>query len=147
MPFSHGTRFCTIIGRAELVDDPRFRSNAERVDVGDALDEQVAAWFARHDAGEIHALLDEAGVPVCPIYSMADVFADPHFAARQDIVEVEDPRVGAVPMPSVVPRFSETPGAVRHTGPALGEHNNDVYGDLLGLAVDEREALRADGVI
>ena len=72
-----------MIGRAELVDDPRFRSNAERVDVGDALDEQVAAWFARHDAGEIHALLDEAGVPVCPIYSMADVFADPHFAARQ----------------------------------------------------------------
>jgi crotonobetainyl-CoA:carnitine CoA-transferase CaiB-like acyl-CoA transferase len=136
-----------MIGRPELVEAPRFRSNAERVANIDARDEQVATWFARRDAGEIQAVLDDAGVPVCPIYSMADVFADPHFAARQDIVEVEDPRVGAVPMPNVVPRFSETPGAVRHTGPALGEHNDDVYGGLLGLAVDEREALRAAGVI
>ena len=140
-------RFCSAIGRPDLFDDPRFHSNAERVANIDAVDEQVSAWFAQHDAGEIQAILDEAGVPICPIYSMADVFADPHVVARQDILVVDDPRVGPVPMPNVVPRFSETPGAVRHTGPALGEHNDDVYGDLLGLDADERAALRAEGVI
>ena len=86
-------------------------------------------------------------MPVCPINSMADVFADPHVAAREDVVVVEDPQVGPVPMPNVVPRFSETPGVVRHTGPALGAHNDDVYGGLLGLDQAERDALRADGVI
>jgi formyl-CoA transferase len=140
-------RFCTAIGRPDLVDDPRFRSNAERVANIDELDALVGAWFAEHDAREIQALLDDAGVPICPINSMADVFADPHVAAREDIVVVEDPRVGPVPMPNVVPRFSETPGAVRHTGPALGEHNDDVYGGLLGLDQDARDALRAEGVI
>ena len=140
-------RFCAVIGRPDLAEDPRFRSNAERVANIDELDALVGAWFAQHESGEIQALLDDAGVPISPINSMADVFADPHVAARQDVVVVEDPRVGPVPMPNVVPRFSETPGAVRHTGPALGEHNDDVYGGLLDLAVDEREAVRAAGVI
>ena len=140
-------RFCAVIERPDLLEDLRYRSNAERVANIDALDEQVSTWFAEHDAAEIQALLDDAGVPICPINSMADVFADPHVAAREDIVVVEDPRVGPVPMPNVVPRFSETPGAVRHTGPALGEHNDDVYGDLLGIDEEERDALRAEGVI
>ena len=140
-------RFCAVIGRPDLLTDPRFRSNAERVATIDALDEQVSAWFSQHGAGEIQAVLDEAGVPVSPIYSMEDVFADPHIVARQNIVVVDDPRVGPVPMPNVVPRFSETPGAVRHTGPALAEHNDDVYGGLLGLDEAERGALRDAGVI
>jgi len=140
-------RFCTVINRRDLFADPRFVSNAERVANIDELEVLVGAWFARLDAEEIQALLDDAGVPVSPIYSMADVFADPHVAAREDIAVVDDPRVGPVPMPNVVPRFSETPGAIRHTGPALGEHNDDVYGDLLGLDEAEREGLRAEGVI
>ena len=140
-------RFCTVIDRRDLFDDPRFRSNAERVANIDELDGLVSAWFAQHDAEAILTLLDDAGVPISPINSMADVFADPHVVARENVVSVEDPRVGPVPMPNVVPRFSETPGAIRHTGPALGEHNDDVYGDLLGLDQAERDALRADGVI
>jgi formyl-CoA transferase len=140
-------RFCAVIERPDLFADPRYRSNAERVANIDALDEQVSLWFGQHDAAEIQSVLDDAGVPICPINSMADVFADPHVVAREDIVEVEDPGVGPVPMPNVVPRFSETPGAIRHTGPSLGEHNDDVYGNLLGLGQAERDALRADGVI
>ncbi len=136
-----------MIGRPELVEDPRFRSNAERVANIDARDEQVATWFARRDAGEIHAVLDEAGVPVCPVNSMADVFADPHFVARGNIVEVEDSAMGPLPMPSVVPTFSETPGAIRHAGPALGEHNDDVYRGLLGLDEATLAELRTEGII
>ena len=140
-------RFCTAIERPDLFADPRYRSNAERVANIDALDEQVSGWFALHDAAAIQSLLDDAGVPICPIASMADVFADPHVAAREDVVVVDDPRVGPVPMPNVVARFSETPGAIHHTGPALGEHNDEVYGSLLGLSPAEQAALRADGVI
>ena len=140
-------RFCTVIDRRDLFDDPRFRSNAERVANIDDLEQLVGAWFEQHDAQEIQVLLDDAGVPVSPIYSMADIFADPHVAAREDIAVVEDPRVGPVPMPNVVPRFSETPGAIRHTGPALGEHNDDVYGGLLGYSDERLKALTEEGVI
>lgn len=140
-------RCAAAIGHSELVEDPRFRTNADRVAHASALDVYVAAWFAARDATEAQAILDEAGVPVCPINSMADVFADPHVAAREDIVVVDDPDLGPVPMPNVVPRFSETPGAIRHPGPPLGHHNDEVYRDLLGLDDATLAELRAEGVI
>jgi crotonobetainyl-CoA:carnitine CoA-transferase CaiB-like acyl-CoA transferase len=84
---------------------------------------------------------------VSPIYSIADIFADPHYQARGDIIAPSDPTIGAVPMPAVTPRFSRTPGSVRHVGPELGAHNADVYGGLLGLSADEQAKLHADGVI
>ena len=93
----------------------------------------VAAWFLEHSASDAQTILDAAGVPVCPIYSIADIFADPHFAARHDIIAPEDPEIGPVPMPAVLPRFSRTPGRVQFTGPRLGEHNAEIYGRLLGL--------------
>jgi crotonobetainyl-CoA:carnitine CoA-transferase CaiB-like acyl-CoA transferase len=86
-------------------------------------------------------------VPVSPIYSIADIFSDPQYAARNDIIAPEDPQVGAVPMPAVLPRFSRTPGAVRFVGPTLGEHNAEVYGGLLGLTEAEQAELRDGGVI
>jgi crotonobetainyl-CoA:carnitine CoA-transferase CaiB-like acyl-CoA transferase len=140
-------RFCAAIERPDLLDDPRFRSNANRVRHIDALEAEVGAWFGAHDAAAIQRVLDEAGVPICPIYSMADIFRDPHYAAREDVAWIDDPAAGSVPMPNVVPRFSETPGAIRHTGPPLGEHNAEVYGGLLGLDDAALEQLRTDGII
>ena len=140
-------RCAEAIGHPELVDDPRFASNAARVANADALDEYVGGWFVAHDAAAAQAILDEAGVPVCPINSMADVFADPHVAARQDVVAIDDAAVGPVPMPNVIPKFSETPGAVRHSGPDLGEHNDAVYRGLLGLDEATLADLRAEGII
>jgi crotonobetainyl-CoA:carnitine CoA-transferase CaiB-like acyl-CoA transferase len=78
---------------------------------------------------------------------VADIFADPHVAARGDIETVVDPTIGPVRMQGVYPRFSRTPGAIRAGAPKLGAHNEDVYGDLLGLSGDEIAALRRDGVI
>ena len=86
-------------------------------------------------------------MPVCPIYSIADIFADPHYQARGDIIYPEDPDIGAVPMPAVLPRFSRTPGQVRFVGPALGEHNAEIYGALLGLSANEQTRLRENGII
>ena len=90
---------------------------------------------------------DDAGVPVSPIYSIADIFADPHYQARGDIIAPEDPEIGPVPMPSVIPRFSRTPGSVRFVGPSLGEHNQHIYVGLLGLSEADLVSLAAEGVI
>lgn len=140
-------RMIEAMGHPEWNDDPRFQTNADRVANADDLDELVGGWFAGHAQDEIQRLLDDAGVPVSPIYSIADIFADPHYEARQDIVAPEDPLLGPVPMPSVIPRFSRTPGTIRFPGLPLGACNADVYGDLLGLSAEEQEQLRAEGVI
>jgi formyl-CoA transferase len=141
-------RFCEAIGRADLLDDPRFASNELRVQHNDVLDEIVSDWFATQERDAAIALLDAAGVPVSPINSIADIFADPHYAARENIVEVDHPLLGSVRMPGIIPRFSATPGAVRHAGQHTpGAANAAVYGDLLGLSEEELRRLAQDGVI
>ncbi len=107
----------------------------------------VADWFAEHTGADAQRILDEAGVPVSPIYSMADIFADAHYQARGDVIRPTDPEMGEVPMPGIIPKFSRTPGSVRFVGPGLGEHNQAIYGDLLGLSADEMALLHAEGVI
>ncbi|HET6316237.1 MAG TPA: CoA transferase, partial [Chloroflexota bacterium] len=111
------------------------------------VDAAVGGWFAAHTAEDAQGILDAAGVPVSPIYSIADIFADAHYGARRDIVAIEDESLGSVPMPAVLPRFSRTPGAVRFAGPPLGAHTAQVFGDLLDLTDEELARLRADGVI
>jgi formyl-CoA transferase len=140
-------RMIEAMGHAEWADDPRFASNSVRTKHADEVDEAVGGWFAEHTAEEAQRILDEAGVPVSPIYSIADIFGDPHYEARQDIVSASDATIGSVPMPAVLPRFSRTPGAVRFPGPALGEHTQHVLGSLLGLDDEEIAQLRAEGVI
>jgi formyl-CoA transferase len=140
-------RMTEAMGHPEWAVDPRFVTNPQRTAHADDVDAVVAAWFAERSADEAQRILDAAGVPVCPIYSIADIFADPHFQARQDIVSPADPEIGAVPMPAVLPRFSRTPGRVQFTGPRLGEHNSDIYGTLLGLTEAEQAQLRTDGII
>jgi formyl-CoA transferase len=127
--------------------DPRFATNPDRTAHADEMDALVGQWFAEHSADDAQAILDAAGVPVCPTYSIADIFADPHYQARQDIIAPSDPTIGSIPMPAVLPRFSRTPGSVRYPGPPLGEHNALIYGDLLGLSATELTTLEAEGVI
>jgi formyl-CoA transferase len=86
-------------------------------------------------------------VPVSPIYSIADIFEDPQYRARNDIIAPDDPAIGAVPMPAVFPRFSRTPGEVRFVGPELGAHNAEIYRGLLGLSEAELAALREQAII
>lgn len=141
-------RFCEVTGQPELPADPRFASNELRVQHNAELEPFVATWFAAHDRDDAILLLDEAGVPVSPLMSIEDIFTDPHYAARGNLVEVDHPTLGSITMPGIVPSFSSTPGAVRHAGAhALGAFNTDVYGDLLGLSDDELRQLREEGVI
>jgi formyl-CoA transferase len=140
-------RMTEAMGHPEWASDPRYATNPQRTARADEVDALVAAWFAERSAADAQAILDTAGVPVCPIYSIADIFADPHFAAREDIVAPEDPDIGAIPMPAVQPRFSRTPGGVQFVGPRLGQHNQEIYGGLLNLSDAEQTELKNSGVI
>jgi formyl-CoA transferase len=142
-------RLARAMGRPELVTDPRFATHTARGRHEDEIDEIVAAWAGGYTAADLTKLLDDAGVVVGPVNTVADVVADPQFRARDMIVEHHDERVaGPVLGPGVVPVLSGTPGAVRWAGPPRpGTHNDDVYGGLLGLSAERRAELTREGVI
>jgi len=140
-------RLAEAMGRPELADDERYATHGARGVSMAELDDLIARWTAEHPAAELLELLAGRGVPAGRIYRARDMLADPHFAARESIVRVPHPQFGELAMQNVFPRLSETPGRVRHPGPELGQHNDDVYGELLKLSDQELERLRADGVV
>jgi crotonobetainyl-CoA:carnitine CoA-transferase CaiB-like acyl-CoA transferase len=140
-------RLARAIEREDLLADPRFETMARRAEHGDEINGIVAAWVKARTAREVQDVLERHEVPFGVAYSVADIFADPHVAARGDIETVDDPVLGPVRMQGVYPRFSRTPGVIQGGAPRLGEHNEEVYCGLLGLGADEVERLRQDGVI
>jgi crotonobetainyl-CoA:carnitine CoA-transferase CaiB-like acyl-CoA transferase len=139
-------RLCAALGLEPLIADPRFIDNPSRVSNRDALDRVIGEAIGGLPLAELCERLDRHEVGFSPIYDIADVFADPHLAARKAIVTVRDRELGDVRMQGVVPRFSDTPGSVRTAGPTLGEHNESVYGEL-GYASEEIAGLRTKRVI
>jgi crotonobetainyl-CoA:carnitine CoA-transferase CaiB-like acyl-CoA transferase len=135
------------MGLDELLGDPRFANNAARLEHKDALNEVLQEWLSRRGTDAIMDELIPAGGVVGPVYNSADIVADPHYQARDDIVEIEDPELGSTKMIGLVPKFSDTPGELRHMGPTVGEHNGPVYGSWLGLDDRELGDLAANGVI
>jgi formyl-CoA transferase len=141
-------RLCGAMGRPELADDPRYATHLARGENQEEVDGLVAEWAAQHDAHEIDRLLNEAGVVCGPIYSIAEIFEDPQFQAREMLVEHVDPDFGAYVGPGIVPKFSETPGAIRWSGTwEEGSHNEEIYCGLLGLSASELDGLREDGIV
>ncbi|MFC0386869.1 CaiB/BaiF CoA transferase family protein [Muricoccus vinaceus] len=140
-------RLCAAIGRPELLADPRFTSNPERVRHREALDAIVAEALSARDLSEWSEAMDAHAVAFAPIYDIADVFADPHLAAREAIITVPDEQLGALRMQNVVPRFPDAPGAVHRTGPSIGQHNVEVFSGELGLSENDLVRLRDAGVI
>jgi formyl-CoA transferase len=140
-------RLAAAMGRPELADDERYATHGARGTSMAELDELIARWTAERKADELLELLAAEGVPAGRTYRARDMLADPHFAARESIVRVPHPEFGELAMQNVFPRLSATPGRVRHAGPELGEHNDDVYRGLLGLGDDDLARLRADGVV
>ncbi len=140
-------RLMKAIGRPELADDPRYETNADRTEHAEELDDLIEEWVEQHTTEEILRVLEEADVPVGPIYSVEDIVEDEHYQARGQLLEAEIEGIGPVKMPGLVPKLSETPGEVEWYGGPLGEHNEEVYGGLLGLPSEEIERLSAEGVI
>ena len=141
-------RLCDAMGRPELAGDPRFATHLARGENEETIDAIIGEWAARHDAREIDRTLNEVGVACGPIYSVADIFEDPQFEAREMLVEHVDPEFGEYVGPGIVPKFSDTPGAVRWSGTwEEGSHNEEIYCGLLGLSPSELDGLREDGVV
>jgi crotonobetainyl-CoA:carnitine CoA-transferase CaiB-like acyl-CoA transferase len=141
-------RLCDAIGRPELADDDRFATHLARGRNQEELDGLIADWAAEHDAAEIDRVLNEAHVVCGPIYTIADIFEDPHFKEREMLIPHDDPDFGEYIGPGVVPKLSATPGRVRWSAPwQEGSHNDEIYGDLLGLSASERGALQEEGVL
>lgn len=140
-------RLARAIGREELLDDERFRTTDDRVANPEPLYEILEEWTRRHRAEEIVQLMDEAKVPAAIVNSIADIFADEHIQARENIVVHDDPRFGELAVAGIMPKLSQTPGDVRSLGPDLGANNDEVYGQWLGLTTEEVAILREKGVI
>ena len=141
-------RLCEAMGRPELADDPRYATHYARGDNQEEIEEIVADWAGERTAKEIDEQLNAAGVICGPIYTIADIFEDPQFQAREMLLKHEDPEFGEYVGPGIVPKLSRTPGAVRWSAPwQEGSHNREVYGDLLGLSDDELAALADEGVL
>jgi crotonobetainyl-CoA:carnitine CoA-transferase CaiB-like acyl-CoA transferase len=140
-------RLMRAIGREDLASDPRYQTAPGRAADREPLETAIRQWVAAHPLAEVLAAFEAADVPAAASTTIADIFADPHYAAREAIVTTEDPALGTVRMQGVTPRLSLTPGSVRRGAPLLGEHNREVYEGLLGLDPAELERLHAEGVI
>jgi formyl-CoA transferase len=139
-------RLFRAIGRADMIDDPRFRTNSDRVKNIDECDRPVAEFIKARTLAEGLAVFEAAEVTAAPVYDIDQFIADPHVQAREIVTELPDADMGSVPMHAVVPRLSGTPGDIRTAAPALGEHNNEILGGL-GLTSAAIDDLRNRKVI
>ncbi|MEY2462984.1 MAG: hypothetical protein QOH64_1122 [Acidimicrobiaceae bacterium] len=140
------SRLCKAMGREDLITDPRFATLAERAARSDEINGLVAQWTSSLPAEETEAACIAHDVPVATAYTAADIFADPHVAARGDLVSVDDPVIGPVRQQAPFPRFVGEPPTVPIGAPKLGEHTRQVLGELLGLDDAELDRLTREGV-
>jgi succinyl-CoA---D-citramalate CoA-transferase len=140
-------RLCRAMGRPELADDPRWSTLSRRAEGADVINAMVADWAATMDARQVEETCVANGVPVGLAYDAAEIIADPHMAARGDLVEVDDPVAGRHRQQAPYPRLDGVRPSAPRPAPALGEHNHEVWCDLVGLDEESFEAHRAAGTI
>jgi succinyl-CoA---D-citramalate CoA-transferase len=139
-------RLCGAMGRPELATDPRFAEHSARGEAMAVLDAEIAAWTRTLRCEDLLATLDEHGVPAGRIFTAPDMLTDPQYLARDMIRRVTTAQGWELPMTGIVPRFTETPGSIRHVGPGLGEHTDEVLAELLGFGDEQLADLHASGV-
>jgi formyl-CoA transferase len=140
-------RLCRAMGQPELATDPRYVDHMARGRNQVELDARISAWTGQHSVEEVEALMIEHGIPAGRIYKPADMLADPHFQAREAIVEVDHPHWQNLKMQNVFPKLSKTPGSIRSIAPqTVGQDNGSVYAEL-GIDADALSALHEGGVV
>jgi len=140
-------RLMTAIDREDLATDPTYATNQGRVHNVDFLDEQIEAWTKQHTLQEAQNILDDASVPVGPIYTIKEIVEDEHYQARDMIETVSLPDGKDLRVPGIVPKLSETPGDVGEVGAKLGEHNEEIYTEFLNFSFEDFEKLKKEGII
>ena len=139
-------RLFRAIGHEDMIADPRFRSNTDRVRNAEACEAPIVAFIAARTLAENMAVFERAEVTAAPVYDIDQFMADPHIIAREILVDLPDTEMGQLPTHNVIPRLSETPGQLRRPAPALGEHTAEVLSSL-GLGHAEIDGLARDGII
>ncbi len=139
----------TAMGMPELGRDPRFKSPSARLERHDEVNRLVGDWVKEHTVAEILRVLgpEGANIPCAPVMTLDRLMTDPHLRAREMVVDLPHGRLGKIPVTGVPFKLSESPGRIEHLGPELGQHNDEIYGGLLGLSAGEMDELRNDGVI
>lgn len=140
-------RLTVAMGQPELASDPRFATQAGRNSHETEVERLIAEWTQAHDVADLKRMLDEAGVPATTIFTIEDIFRDPHFQAREMLVPAPDDDLGQVTLAGVVPKLSRTPGRVRWAGHRLGQDTRELLRSLLQLTDGEIDALQAQGVV
>jgi crotonobetainyl-CoA:carnitine CoA-transferase CaiB-like acyl-CoA transferase len=139
-------RLFRAVGRADMITDPRFRTNSDRVRNAEACEAPISAFIAARTLAENMEVFERAEVTAAPVYDIDQFMADPHVTAREILVEVPDAEIGHLPMHNIIPRLSETPGHLRRPAPGLGEHTAEILG-ALGLNHAEIDRLAREGII
>lgn len=140
-------RICRALEMDELLIDERFASNALRIANGAALTELLREAIGKRDRDDLVTLARTHQATIGPVNNVADMFSDSQVAARGNVVEIDDEELGPVRMQNVAIKFTETPGRITHTGPPMAAHNDEVFGELLGLGEEELTWLKDQGVI
>jgi formyl-CoA transferase len=140
-------RVLRLTGGEQVVKDPRFKTTEGRLAHVEEIDGIVGGWIGKHTLQEVIEAFEAAQAAIAPIYDISQIFEDPQYEARQDIVSVPDSELGKVKMQNVSIRLSRTPGRIKHAGPRLGEHNEEIYVTMLGMSESQMEALREEKVI
>jgi crotonobetainyl-CoA:carnitine CoA-transferase CaiB-like acyl-CoA transferase len=139
--------FCKVVGREDLLEDPRFASNPKRVENRDALLPLIDELFANKTCDEWMDILVDASIPCGPVNNMEHLFADPQVHHRNMIEEVPHPTIGTLKLVGIPIKYSDTPGTVRLHPPLLGEHTDEIVKSVLGLSDEQIAALKSNGVI
>lgn len=139
-------RLMHAIGRADLADAPELAHNDGRAAQSAVLDAAITHWTSNQPIDRVLSALEAAEVPAGRIYSVADIVSDPHYQARDMLLDAQLPGGVSVKMPGIVPKLSQTPGGVNWQGPALGQHTDEILGNL-GLGSPDIQRLRASGVV
>lgn len=140
-------RVMHLVGHPEVVDEPWFADHAGRVEHQAELDAFIGDWISRHTMDEVLAAFEAQQAVIGPIYTIADIFEDPQYRARETITRVDDPKLGPARVQNAIPRLVDTPGRVRHLGGDLGQHNRDVLVGELGHTDEELERWLAAGIV
>ncbi|MFH1480726.1 MAG: CoA transferase [Pseudomonadota bacterium] len=140
-------RLTGVIGQKDLQDDPRLQDDIGRFENRHLIRPIVSEWMSRYSVAEVIRMLDKARVPCGRVNTAREVIDDPQVKAREALVNVDYPEIGSVPLPGVPIKLSETPGAIETRAARLGEHNQEIYGTLLGYKNDDLVTLKDEGVI
>ncbi|MCH7696547.1 MAG: CoA transferase, partial [Proteobacteria bacterium] len=140
-------RLCKAMQQEDLSEDERYKTHHARAENQAELDDLISAWTRQFETNELLALLEEHAVPAGRIFTIPDMLEDPHYQARDSIIDIEDSEHDNLKMQNVFPRLSATPGQVNWSGPKLGQHNKEIYSELLDFSEEKLDELKQAGVI